>query len=273
MKILRLRHKFLVIILLLTILCYGFFVEPYRLKIEYLSFDYTLSNDELTIVQFSDIHLRSVYDLPQLAKIVEAINKQEPDIVVFTGDLIDKAKNYNNIDQVGAYLAQINAPYGKFAIWGNHDYGGDGEKYYADILQEGGFQLLCNEEKTIFLENTKQIKIIGLDELILGHPDYTLLDNSSTIPTILLCHEPDAVVNIAQRNLPFLTLSGHSHGGQVYLPIIGSPIHNIYAKAYSYKSYTLSPQSYLYVNTGLGTTAIPIRLGVTPSISVFQLKI
>lgn len=273
MKIFRLRHKLLIFILALTILCYGFFIEPYRLKIEHLAYDYTLSDQELTVVQFSDVHLRSVYDLPQLAKIVEAINEQAPDIVVFTGDLIDKAKNYANIDQVSTYLAQINANYGKFAIWGNHDYGGEGEKYYADILQKGGFRLLCNESEIITLTDSKQIKIIGLDELILGQPDYTLFADAPVLPTILLCHEPDAVINIAEKNLPFLTLAGHSHGGQVYLPIIGAPIHNVYAKAYYYKSYTLSPQSHLYVNTGLGTTAIPIRIGVTPSISVFQLKI
>lgn len=273
MKILQFKHRAVVFILVLTILCYGFFVEPYRMKIEHLSYDYTLSEQKLTFVQFSDVHLRSTYDLPQLAKIVEAINEQSPDIVVFTGDLIDKAKNYAHIDQVGSYLAQINANYGKFAVWGNHDYGGDGEKYYADILREGGFQLLCNEEKLITLDNAKQIKLIGLDELILGKPDYSLLANAPTLPTVLLCHEPDAIVNVAAKNLPFLTLAGHSHGGQVYLPIIGAPIHNVYAKAYSYKSYTLSPQSHLYVNTGLGTTAIPVRLGVTPSISVFQLQI
>ena len=109
--------------------------------------------------------------------------------------------------------------------------------------------------------------------MIFGAPDYTLLSAPQDEPTILLAHEPDAVLQIKEANLPFLTLSGHSHGGQVRLPIIGSPIHNIHAKIYFYKGYTLAPQHFLYVNTGLGTTDIPIRIGVTPSISVFSLAI
>ena len=272
MKIFRLRNKIIILVLLATLLAYGCFVEPFRLKIEHLSYDYTLSDKKITVVQFSDLHLRFCYDLDQLEKIVAEINAQNPDIVVFTGDLIDKAKTYGNLENVSPYLAQIDAKYGKFAVWGNHDYGGGAEKYYERIMTDGGFRVLRNEKAALNIDG-RELSIIGLDEMIFGAPDYSLLSEPCEVPTILLTHEPDAVLKISETDLPFLTLSGHSHGGQVRLPIIGSPIHNIHAKIYFYKGYTLAPNHFLYVNTGLGTTDIPIRIGVTPSISVFSLTV
>ncbi len=273
MKIFRPRNKIIIFILLAAFLLYSFLIEPFRLKIEQLSYEYTPNGQKITVVQFSDLHLRSCYDLTELAKIIEAINAQNPDIVVFTGDLLDKAESYNNLEEIGPYLAKINAKYGKFAVWGNHDYGGGAEKYYERILTDGGFRILCNEKLSLNIDDKHTLELIGLDEMIFGKPDYALLSTPPSVPTILLSHEPDTVLNISTANLPFLTLSGHSHGGQVRLPLIGSPIRNIYAKKYFYKDYTLTPEHFLYVNTGLGTTALPLRFGVAPSISVFSLAI
>ena len=246
MKLFSLGRKTIIfLIFLLTITAYSVCIEPFQIKTEYLRYDYTLSEQSITIVQFSDTHFDNFYDLPQAEKIVQSINDLNADIVVFTGDL--------------------------FAVWGNHDYGGGAEKIYEQVLEEGGFQLLCNEKVELNLPNDKKITIIGLDELLFGEPDYSLLTGKYSNPTLLLVHEPDAVLNIAEEALPFLTLTGHSHGGQVRLPVIGSPIHTIYAKAYCYKDYQLSSQSYLYVNTGLGTTTLPVRFNVKPAVTAFEI--
>ena len=272
MKLFSLGRKTIIfLIFLLTITAYSVCIEPFQIKTEYLRYDYTLSEQSITIVQFSDTHFDNFYDLPQAEKIVQSINDLNADIVVFTGDLFDKAENYTNKNKLSGYLAQITAKYGKFAVWGNHDYGGGAEKIYEQVLDEGGFQLLCNEKVELNLPNDKKITIIGLDELLFGEPDYSLLTGKYSNPTLLLVHEPDAVLNIAEEALPFLTLTGHSHGGQVRLPVIGSPIHTIYAKAYCYKDYQLSSQSYLYVNTGLGTTTLPVRFNVKPAVTAFEI--
>lgn len=274
MKLFRLWRKiWLFLLLTITVLTYGVFIEPYQLKTEYVTYDYTLSADSLVVVQFSDTHFDKQYDLDRAQAIVEAINAASPDIVVFTGDLFDNAKSYSHTEEIGACLAQITATYGKFAVWGNHDYGGGAENCYERIMTAGGFQVLRNEKVTIDLPGSQTLTIIGLDELLLGRPDYSLLADPPQNPTLLLVHEPDALINIAENSLPFLTLAGHSHGGQVRIPGVGSPIHNVYARTYSYKSYTVSPGHFLYVNTGLGTTTLPIRLGVIPTVTVFTLHI
>ena len=274
MKIFSFGRKILVLLIfLLTLIAYSIFIEPFQIKTEYQSYDYTLSDQSLTIVQFSDTHFDNFYDLQQAEKIVTAINAANPDIVVFTGDLFDKANSYDNKDKISTYLAQINATYGKFAVWGNHDYGGGAERIFERVMEESGFQILRNEKIDLNLPNSKTLTIIGLDELLFGEPDYSLLSEGYTNPTLLLVHEPDAVLNIAEDSLPFLTLAGHSHGGQVRIPFFGSPVYTIYAQAYSYKNYQLSNQSYLYVNTGLGTTTLPIRFNVKPSITVFSVNV
>lgn len=274
MKIFSLGRRIAVLLFFLLILiAYSIFIEPFQIETEYLSYDYTLSDQSLTIVQFSDTHFDNFYDLKQAEKIVQAINNAQADIVVFTGDLFDKVNSYTNRDKISTYLAEINAVYGKFAVWGNHDYGGGAEKIYEQIMEESGFQVLCNEKVELNLPNSKTLTIIGLDELIFGEPDYSLLNENYTNPALLLVHEPDAVLNIAENALPFLTLTGHSHGGQVRIPFLGSPVHTVYAKAYCYKDYQLSNQSYLYVNTGLGTTTLPVRFNVKPSITVFKVTI
>ena len=90
--------------------------------------------------------------------------------------------------------------------------GGGAEKYYERIMTDGGFRVLRNEKTALNIDG-RGLSIIGLDEMIFGAPDYSLLSEPCEVPTILLTHEPDAVLKISEADLPFLTLSGHSHGG------------------------------------------------------------
>lgn len=277
------RTLFKMIKAIFTLLCllglvfaYAIFIEPRLLTTEQVevSSDYTGSKTGqiLTIAQFSDTHLGFQFDLEQLQKTVDMINAQKPDLIFFTGDLIDHANSYDQIDEVGAVLAQLEAPLGKYAIYGNHDYGGGAERHYQQICAEGGFTLLVNDVKKITLSNNKLLCIGGLDEVMLGQPDEAAVEAqfSPVAVNILLLHEPDYIDRFETK--PQLAVAGHSHGGQIQLPFFGPLITTAYAEEYNDGAYPLGDML-LYVNTGLGTTKLPMRFAVPPVITFYQLEV
>ncbi|MDM5156179.1 metallophosphoesterase [Bacillus sp. DX1.1] len=227
------------------------------------------------IVQFSDLHLGYYFSLQQLSKIVSKINETQPDIVFFTGDLIDDYQTYSETPFVSSILRNIRAPLGKFAIYGNHDHGGYGTEYYSQIMREAGFEVLQNAEKRIYLLDDSEISIFGIDDMLLGNPeiDATLQHAQKEMYTIVLVHEPDIAPKIA--NFPVnLQLSGHSHGGQVQLPFFGAIVTPTLAKHYIESFYHIQEAHslLLYVNRGLGTTRVPFRFMARPEITVFTLQ-
>lgn len=288
---------FTLILLLGMLFFYGIFIEPKLLTIDTLSVEHSfiiedyavidqdnkqvvvvkssdLLGKQITVAQFSDTHLGFHYDLEQLQQVVETINDYSPDIVVFTGDLIDDANSYRQIDEIAPVLSQLNAPLGKYAIYGNHDYGGGAHRYYEDIMAASGFTLLVNEVQTITLSDKVQLCIGGLDEVMLGQPDVSLVTEqfSPTAFNLLLLHEPDHIDQFT--SLPNLALAGHSHGGQVQLPFWGPLIRTAYAEKYVEGTYHIDPQDpkrLLYVNIGLGTTKLPIRINACPTISLIKI--
>ncbi|MGQ7060532.1 metallophosphoesterase [Bacillus cereus group sp. BceL175] len=229
------------------------------------------------ILQFSDVHLGPEFTLKQLEHLVEKMNELHPDIVVFTGDLIDKFGSYSaEREGAKAILQKIYAPLGKYAVFGNHDRGGGGSLFYKKYMEEAGFSVLVNEVQKIKVENGKYITISGLDDFLLGKPkiDSTLKNLKQNDFNMLLVHEPDVVTKINRYPVD-LQLSGHSHGGQVQIPFVGPLITTKLAESYVEGMYEVegkSKQLYLYVNRGIGTTRMPVRFCSVPELSVFVLK-
>lgn len=265
---------------------YAFKIEPFRLKLH--EFALTEKQDGTApykIVQISDLHIKADFTSDELKKVVDKVNKQEPDLVIFTGDLYDNYAVYHDDENVISELSKITAKYGKIAIWGNRDYGGGASRQYASIMEGSGFTLLKNESLRIALSQNSSILFTGLDDSMLGSPDMPDAPETDAPETdaadyqILLTHEPDVVEKYDTDSYDII-LSGHSHGGQINIPFI--PKLNEMAVAatalstkYSGGMYTLSPDSKtrLYVNTGIGTTHISARFGVVPEITVFQIHL
>lgn len=254
-------------------------IEPRLLDINRHTIKHPLipkSFDHFKIVQFSDTHLGFQYTLKQLDKLIDRINRLQPDIVLFTGDLMDEPNKFPKSDQIIPSLSNIQAPFGKFAIYGNHDHGGYGTDIYRDIMDKSGFTLLQNAAQEIKLLDDSRIHLIGLDDAMLGKPDLetATLDLPSDTYKILLAHEPD-MAELAIYEGIHLQLSGHSHGGQVKIPFIGALITPPYSELYYEGFYELgephSPLT-LYVNRGLGTTRLPFRFLSKPELTVFTLK-
>lgn len=255
---------------------YSVYIEPNLLRVKHVEVEgpqWLAVDESIKIVQFTDTQLGEFYDLKDLAKVVDKINEIEPDIVVFTGDLIDRASTYEEpIEDVILLLSEIKAPLGKYAVYGNHDHGGGAHRVYPEIMKESGFTLLKNQVVPIPLaEGT--INIMGIDDWLLGKSDLqgTLSQVEEDMFNILLMHEPDVVDLVASYPVD-LQISGHSHGGQVRLPYIGTLITPPGAMHYTHGLYQITEQLQLYVNTGLGNTRLPFRLMNIPEITMFTFK-
>lgn len=231
------------------------------------------NDNKVKIVQFSDTQLGEYYTLEDLEKAVNKINKLNADLVVFTGDLIDNASKYEDLYNVSEVLGKIQSNIGKYAIYGNHDIGGGAIRYYSNIMSEAGFTLLVNESDTIKV-NDKTITMFGGDDALMGNHDSikTMEGISNDNTNILLIHEPDLIDKYNEYPID-LALSGHSHGGQVYIPFYGPIKSTLLADKYNKGFYYMDNErdTTLYVSSGLGNTKVPFRFLNIPEIKVFNL--
>lgn len=255
---------------------YARYIEPFLLNqthIPIYSKRLPLQFKNFRIVQFSDTHLGFNYTLKDLEKLIIRINDLKPDLIVFTGDLIDDPTQFNSDKELSAILKRLKSKHGKFWIYGNHDHGGYGTNAIKRIMEQSDFKLLKNSHEVIKRADD-QIILAGIDDLILGKPDLatTLVGTSENDFKILLAHEPD----FADRTRNFsvdVQLSGHSHGGQIRLPFFGSVYTPDYAIKYIKGSYTFDNERlFLYVNSGIGTTRLPFRFLCKPEITIFTLN-
>ncbi|MDC3412754.1 metallophosphoesterase [Aquibacillus sp. 3ASR75-11] len=224
------------------------------------------------IVQFSDTHIGFNYNLDQFSELIEEMNKQKADIVIFTGDLVDKPQEYDWNQEIIDLLQRIDAPK-KYWIYGNHDHGGYGTEIVKETMDRGGFVLLQNS--SVRIEKSSQyINLAGIDDIMLGKPDIkkTLNNVDPNYFTIFLVHEPDFADTTKSYDVD-IQLSGHSHGGQIQIPFFGYVYTPALAEKYVEGRYNLPASSLtLYVSRGIGTTRLPYRFLCKPEFTVYQLK-
>lgn len=231
--------------------------------------------DGVRLIQFSDTHIGYQYTMDQLKKLITRINGLNPDMIVFTGDLLDDPRHFTEKTRLISMLSKLNAPQGKFAVYGNHDHGGYGSDLYKQIMEQSGFTLLLNTSANIKLLDGSSIWIAGIDDAMLGKPDLnaSMVEIPKNSYTILLSHAPDKAEEAAQYPIQ-MQLSGHSHGGQIQIPFYGPLVTPPFAEKFVEGFYTVGRNSglILYVNRGLGTTRLPFRFLSQPELAIFTLK-
>ncbi|WP_171681868.1 metallophosphoesterase [Paenibacillus planticolens] len=253
---------------------YASYIEPkwYEFTRINLSFERLPNNFHgLKLLQFSDLHLGHHLNLQDLEHIVSLINHEKADIVTFTGDLFD-SQITEDPASTSKLLASLEAPLGKWAVLGNHDKLNK-TNHTLSILQEGGFQMLLNAFKKISYKG-QTIQIAGVEDKLTGNPDITMtLQGANTqMFTLLLSHCPDFADEAAALPID-LQLSGHSHGGQVRLPVVGALFTPLQAKNYVMGLYEVPDSKMLvYTNRGIGTTFLPFRFLCRPEITVITLQ-
>ncbi|HEX3694081.1 MAG TPA: metallophosphoesterase [Polyangia bacterium] len=225
--------------------------------------------DGYRIVQISDLHCGPYARRPRVAGWVTAANQLKGDMVAVTGDLIASGPAFVSV--VANELGRLRARDGVFVCMGNHDYFTDGEAM-VQALEGAGLSVLRNRGVDI-QRGEATIHLAGVDDTWSQRHDLdrALAKRPPGTRAVLLAHDPALFSQAAQRGVD-LTLSGHTHGGQLAMPIFGRRW-NLARLMTSFTTdlYKIG-ESTLYVNRGLGTTGPPIRLGVPPEIAVITLR-
>ncbi|PVH26399.1 metallophosphoesterase [Sphingobacterium corticibacter] len=281
---------FLAIAVLLTVI-FGLTRGRHFYKVRKLTLhfaDLPAAFDGFTITQISDIHVGSFTNQKEVQKGINLANAQQSDLLLFTGDLVNHAAS--EMDRWISAFAQLQAPYGKYSVLGNHDYGDyiQWESQTAKIAnlerlkmvhKEMGFRLLLNESDQIEKEG-ESIALVGVENWGKnGFQQYgDLRKATASLPTnifkVLMSHDPSHwdLVSEDQEQHIHLTLAGHTHGMQFGIELFGfkwSPIQYFYKR---WAGLYQSGSKYLYVNRGFGYHGLKGRIGMWPEITVLTLK-
>ncbi len=258
---------------------WGVFKTAYDYKVH--NVDIKLDNlpssmEGLRIVQISDLHAGSYYSDAPFRKVRRIIDALNPDIVVLTGDFVNN--NHAEIGKIFDEISRIKAKYGVYGCLGNHDHFMTQEDHalLVDKLKATGMRLLVNENESIKIGDGN-LHIAGIDNIGFGqeYGDFSLAVNNlpEYEPIILLAHDPTNWDKSIVGKLPVdITLSGHTHGGQVGVELFGkmlTPVKMVYKQ---WAGLYHKTGQYLYVNRGVGMVGPPIRLGINPEITLITLK-
>ena len=251
---------------------YARYIEPNLLIVNREKLESSYLQSPLKIVFFGDTHLGEFNDNDQLDRIVAKINAENPDLVIFTGDLIGSSGDFTaDPEAIAQSLGQIQANYAKVAVIGNHEYALLDQYNYEDLMEAGGFTVLVDD----WLDITElNVRLLGLDDVYRGNPDTTLTDEAlDGSYNILITHEPDIVDKMASDQVQ-LVLAGHTHGGQISLPYLTEKILPANGKKYVKGLFSIGSegQTKLFVTKGTGMTKLPFRFMNVPEIVAIEVS-
>jgi predicted MPP superfamily phosphohydrolase len=232
--------------------------------------------DGFTIAQLSDFHYDEVFSIVPIRRAIEMVNRLNPDLVVLTGDFVtvpmfsldSQRQSAKVAEPCAKLLSQLRSRLGSFAVLGNHDVESDAG-FVTASLQSHGITVLRNRSQVVEQDGAR-LWFCGLDSLDRDpRLDLALRGVPGDDAVILLVHEPDFADEASGYSVD-LQLSGHSHGGQIWLPGIGAPWLPEHARKYPRGHYTVGALP-LYTNVGLGTIRMPVRLNCVPEVTLFIL--
>jgi len=260
---------------------YGSFIEPRRIHLNKKSIRIP-GLPAMKIILIADFHCGPFKKARYLKRVVEKANALKPDLILLPGDFVyDHDSNLDDLEP----LKNLKARYGMYATLGNHDSGHhllnnkihyqtrDISENITEYVRELGITILRNESLMISIDG-KKIAIAGIDDLWMESADLEkTLQHVADAPVILLSHNPDVILH--DRNTrASLIVSGHTHGGQVRLPFIGSiyPIPDRLGRSYDQGIFHLSDKTTLAVTHGIGETMARARLFCPPEILVLNIN-
>jgi len=252
---------------------YSFFIEPSRLIVREERIRLrNWSPGPLRVAVIADLHAGSPFITEKkLRRLVEATNRSRPDVVLLLGDYVIQGViggRFITPERTAAILGGLRSRLGTYAVLGNHDAWLDRKRVHT-ALQANGIRVLRNEQVRVDV-GTGSIFLAGLADVWTDHPDFSVIQNDVAGPVIVLTHSPDVFPKIP----PFvaLTIAGHTHGGQVHLPLLGRPIvPSAFEQRYA-AGHIVENGKELFVSTGVGTSIIPVRFRVVPEVTLLRLE-
>lgn len=224
----------------------------------------------LKLVQLTDLHFGRHMFEPEVRKWVNATNLEKPDLIVITGDIVDRVISSAALDSVALELSKLSAPLGVYATLGNHDYWyvSQNQSVHGLVkrLEKHGIRVLINDGVKV----RDDFFLAGIDDLWQGEPNLerTLRDQPKNVAKLLLSHNPDILVRVP-ANID-LTLSGHTHGGQVRIP--GLPtLFNVSNYGERFQQGFVQGTAAGFVSRGLGVGALPFRFNCPAELVVLEL--
>ncbi|MBT4364839.1 MAG: metallophosphoesterase [Desulfobacterales bacterium] len=217
----------------------------------------------LNVVMVSDIHLGTIISNSRLTRLVDSINKLNPDIVLFAGDIVDEDITPVIVNNLGDILKNIKSKYGTYAVTGNHEYIG-GVDAADKYLNE--HNIIVIRDSKVKIDNS--FYIVGREDISSKYMmnkerkslNKIMVDIDKSYPVIMLDHQPYELSN-AVKNGVDLQLSGHTHNGQIW------PLNYITDKIFEIgRGYKKIENTHFYVSNGFGTWGPPIRVGSRPEI-------
>ncbi|MCA1714926.1 MAG: metallophosphoesterase, partial [Gammaproteobacteria bacterium] len=221
-----------------------------------------------------DLHIGSPHNgVGKLDWIVREVTASDADVVLLAGDYVILSVflgTYVPPETVARHLRPLAARKPVYAVLGNHDWWKDGHKMRR-ALESAGITVLDNEATAVAVDECG-FWLAGIGDLWEGQPDIarTFADVPATAPVLALTHNPDVFPQVPAR--PALTIAGHTHGGQVNLPLIGRPIvPSDHGKDYAI-GHIVEDGRHLFVSPGIGTSIAPVRFRVPPEVSRLTLR-
>ncbi len=260
------KKKILIALFLLVILIfsYSYFIEPNLLFVKIIKMDLPIEK-KVKIAIFSDIHLGKFKNGISLKRVIEKVNKLEPDLVFIPGDFVFQIKDFKRLN----YLSEIHAKV--YAVLGNHDVGFPGEdvsEKLQSVLEENNVRLIDN---TIEKIEDRGITIIGLSDLYQGRANFTLLkEQKKESFIIVLAHNPDSVYSFPANSNIDLVISGHTHGGQIRIPFL---YQKMIPTEYGFNRglYKVGNTDVI-VTSGIGMIGLPFRFLIPPEIIFLEIN-
>jgi len=258
----------------LALTAWAGWIEPRRLAVREIELEpprWPRRLDGLRAGALSDVHAGVPHmSLAKLARAVDALNDRAPDVHLLLGDYLDASQPWRRRlapEVVAKELARLRAPLGTVAVIGNHDWHNSGDRIWRALEAEGVTVL---EDRAIELANG--LWIAGLGDMRHRRPDIrqALRDIPEDAPAIVLSHDPDMFPEVPER--VSLTLAGHTHGGQVAIPVLRRPMMpSYYGERYA-RGLIVEHGRQLFVSSGLGTSGLPIRFLAPPEVLILTLR-
>lgn len=221
------------------------------------------------IVQLADLHYGSLVPLSLIRSVIARANRIARDVILCTGDYVHEKRSTKQIDTVWPVIAGLSAPSGVFSVLGNHDHWADTARSQYWLSRTG--QDLRHKLRSIEREGSR-LWLVGAGDLWEDHR--TLDDLMGNIPEsecrLVLAHNPDTADTEFSSRVD-LMISGHTHGGQVNIPFVGTPFLPVRNKSYSSGLKTSPKGTSVFISKGIGWAVYPVRFNCFPEIAVLEL--